>query len=207
MKNRMLALFLLGSIALGGTPSAVALSADETILLYDSYAAESRGDVDGALAKALGVLRTQPDDYLVNYRLGWLFSRAKKYKNAIDHYTAAAKASPESVEPWLVLSLLHLNLGNHQQSLGAGTALLKRDPKNYFGLLRSSAAQQALKMHAEALATTNQALILYPLDALFLERKGYLLRELGKVAESDRVLGQLLLVSPQNLYANSVLKK
>ena len=199
--------FFFRSTAPGGTPSAAALSADETILLYNSYAAESKGDLDDALSKALGVLRTQPDDYLVNYRLGWLFSRVKKFKNAIDHYAAAAKASPESVEPWLALSLLHLNLGNYQQTLGAGTALLKRDPKNYHGLLRTSSAQQVLKMHADALATTDEALMLYPLDTLFLERKGYLLRELGRTLESDQVLRRLLLVSPRNAYANSVLKK
>ncbi|MBI5884424.1 MAG: tetratricopeptide repeat protein [Elusimicrobia bacterium] len=207
MKTITLAFFLLVPLALGGTNSAAALTPDETTLLYNSYGAESKGDLDGALSHALGIIRTNPEDYLANYRLGWLFSRARKYKNAIDHYSAAAKASSESVEPWLALSLLHWNLGNYQQALGACTALLKRDPKNYYGLLRSSAAQQALKMNAEALATTDEALMLYPLDALFIERKGYLLRELGRPLESDQVLKRLLLVSPHNAYANSILKK
>jgi tetratricopeptide (TPR) repeat protein len=155
----------------------------------------------------ISLLNTQTDDYLVNYRLGWLFSRAKKDKNAIDHYEAAAKASPLSLEPWLALSLLHLNLGNHRQALEACAALLDRDPKNYFGLLRSAAAHQGLKKNSLALAVTDQALALYPLDTLFLEKKAYLLRELGKTEESDQVLAKLILLSPQNPYARSVLKR
>ncbi|MBI4676500.1 MAG: tetratricopeptide repeat protein [Elusimicrobia bacterium] len=207
MKNRALTLLLLALSWLLGAASAEALPTGASVLLYDSYAAEARGDNEAAISRMVTLLGTQPDDYLVHYRLGWLFSRVKKYKNAIDHYMRAAKAAPGSLEPWLALSLLNLDIGSYDVALGASNALLSRDPKNYYGLLRSAAALQALKRHEEALAATDQALELYPLDTLLLEKKGYLLRELGRVSESDQTLVQLLLLSPQNAYAKSVLKK
>lgn len=205
--NNLILTPLLVLIGFCGAPSAEALTGDESALLQDSYVAEAKGDVEGAISRMVSLLGSKPDDYLVHYRLGWLFSRGRRYKNAIDHYAAAAQASPRSLEPWLALSLLQLNLGNHQLALEASAALLKRDPENYYGLLRSAAAQQALMRYAEALAATDKALELYPLDVLLLEKKGYLLRKLGRVSESDRTLGQLLLLSPQNAYAKSVLKR
>ncbi|OGR90749.1 MAG: hypothetical protein A2V88_07945 [Elusimicrobia bacterium RBG_16_66_12] len=200
-------LLLLAMVGLCSADCSAALTSGESAVLYDSYAAERKGDLDTALSRMMILLPAHQDDYLINYRLGWLFSRGQKYKNAIAHYTRAAQVAPASVEPWLALSLLHLNLGYHRLALEASNELLKRDPKNYYGLLRLAAAQQAQKMNEAALAATDKGLELYPMDALFLEKKGYLLKALGRSKESDQTLEQLLILNPQNAYAKWALKK
>ena len=62
-------------------------------------------------------------------------------------------------------------------------------------------------MNEAALAATDKGLELYPMDALFLEKKGYLLKALGRSKESDQTLEQLLILNPQNAYAKWALKK
>lgn len=206
MKYRVWLSLLVG-LGFRGVFCAAAITRGESALLYDSYAEEAKGDIRASISRMVIILGSEPDDYLVNYRLGWLFSLDKEYKNSIDHYLRAAKTAPNSLDPWLALSLLYLNIGDYQLAIKSSNEILVRDPKNYYGLLRLAAAEQALGMNSEALAATNKDLRSYPLDTLLLEKKGYLLKKLGKGKESVHVLKQLLLLSPTNAYAKSVLKK
>ena len=204
MKTQLL--ILAATFGLGlGTPVAHALTADESAKVLESYPLEKQGDLNGAIHKMTTVLSSNSKDYFVNIRLAWLYSVAKKYKNAIDHYETAASVAPHSIEPLLGLSLLQTNLGSFAAAKTASEQVLERDPHNYLGFSRLIGAQIKLKDFAGAAAKAEAAIRLYPADPVFLEQRGYAQMQQGKVAEAKRTLHQLLLASPNNVYAQMVL--
>jgi tetratricopeptide (TPR) repeat protein len=185
-------------------PRTYAVTKEEQEQVYESYALESKGDYAQSIAKMAKVFDENKSDYFINYRMGWLFSMNKKYENSTEHYEKAAQASPKSLEPWLALSSLDMNLGLYAKVIAVSEEILKRDPANYLGLQRFITACIKLQKFEQALPKVNNALAFYPIDAIFLEQKGYLLNQLNKPAEAKKVLGTLLLISPTNAYAKSI---
>lgn len=183
----------------------MALSIEDRTAVNESYVLEAQGKIAQSIEKMVNILNTNPSDYFVNYRLGWLFSLEKKYKNAADHYEKAASLSTESMEPWLALSSLYINLGNFSGAEKASRELLKRDPKHYYGMLRLNLALIRKKDFAPALEGANAALKLFPTDAVFLEQKAYALAQLERKDEAREVIAILILVSPKNEYARTFL--
>lgn len=185
--------------------SAFALSIESQGHLSASYADESQGLIRAAIEKTVLAYKSEPSDYLVNYRLGWLFYLDRKYKNSIDHYTRAAGVAPLSLEPLLGLSQTLLAAEEYAKAWETCKSILKLDPGNYVARQRSAQAQLKLKLFAEALETTTRALASYPTDAIFLEQKGFALKQLGREEEARATLTLLLLVNPHNVYARAVL--
>jgi tetratricopeptide (TPR) repeat protein len=147
------------------------------------------------------------NDYFVNYRLGWLFSLNQKYKNATEHYTKAADINPDSLEPWLALSLLYLNLGEWDKSMSYSLEVINRNKDSYYGHLRYiTAAIQAKKCNI-AIDKILYILKSYPTDVVFLEQKAFCYESLSKIDEAKKAVVELKLLSPQNFYANSFMKK
>ncbi len=188
-------------------PQALAISLNNQALVYESYAAERKYDYNKASEIMSKVLHSNSKDYFTHLRLGYLFSYSKKYKNSVNHYETAAKIAPESTEPWTALSLLYLNIGDPENALTASNQLLKIDSKNYYGTLRKGSSLIRLKKYSEALPVVEEGLAHYPSDLTFLEQKGFLLKSLGKDDEAKEILSYLLLLSPQNSYAKSILAK
>ena len=185
--------------------SAFALSLDEQTDVYTSYALEAKADYAGATQKIVKLQSANPENYFLNYRLGYLFGMSKKYSNAILHYEKAAKIAPDSVEPWLALSLLSYYSGDDTTVISASKEILKRDPHQYFGYLRLAGALLRAKDYAAALNIAKEGNQLYPTDVGFLEQKGVALKMLGKKNEAMAVAQQIILISPTNLFAKSVL--
>jgi len=173
--------------------------------VLDSYSAEGRGDYQQAIDKMMPLFTTAPQDYFVNYRLGWLFYLKKNYKNAIGHYSNAEKTDLTSLEPLLGLTAVYLAVGNYSQLLSVSERLLARDPKNYYGMQRYVTAQIKLKNFPAALAKTQDALAVYPSDAIFLEQKAFAQMSLNSVKEAQETLSHLILISPRNEYARMIL--
>ena len=195
---------VLGLVAL--SPKAMSLTFEEQTDVYASYSVEAKADYAGAIAKMVKVLSSNPDNYFVNYRMGYLMSMSKKYPNAVMHYEKAAKVNPTSVEPWLAISLMSLYSGDEDRVLSASKEVVSRDPKNYYGLLRLAGVQIRKKDYARALASSNAGLKNYPSDTVFLEQKSFALKSLGKNDEAIAVAKELILISPTNVYAKSILK-
>ena len=198
----MFLLILVWSVA---TQPAAALSLGSHLKLQESYSAESKSNIPQAIEKMVALYKTEPKDYFVNLRLGRLFFEDKKYKNSIDHYTNASNLRPQSLEPLLGLSLIHITIGDWHKTLHTCHAILKRDPENFLGQQRMVQAYLKLKHFPHAIQVATEALKSYPTDPVFLEQKGYALKEQGKLDEAKAVLTELLMVSPRNEYARSVL--
>lgn len=196
----MLKLLLLSLIF---TQVALAITPDQQTVIYESYSLEALGKYGDAIGKMSKVLEQNPEEYFVHYRLGWLFSMDQKYALSSSHYLIAAKLKPASLEPWLALSLLSINLGDWKSAKRESTELLKRNSFNYYGNLRLIVASIQLKEYEIGLEKVNFILSNYPLDSIFLEQKAYILSAQGRKEEAKKVVIDLLLVSPSNAWAKS----
>ena len=201
----MKTLFIVWALTLSQLSFAV--SVEDHPLVYESYSLEAVGKYSQAIEKMTLILAKRSDDYFVNYRLGWLFSLHKKYKNAAEHYKNAAKINPTSLEPWLALSLLSVNLGVWPSAVTYSEEILKRNVDSYYGNLRYIMASIQLKSYANALEKVDSILKSYPTDVIFLEQKAFVLAELGKTDAAKKVILDLLLLSPENVYARSFMNK
>jgi tetratricopeptide (TPR) repeat protein len=186
---------------------AFSITLDDYTIVYDSYKLEASGKIPQAIEKMTQIFSKSSDHYLVNYRLGWLFSLDKKYQNSADHYKKAAKKNPSSIEPWLALSSLYLNLGEWKNASDSSNEIILRDKNNYYGNLRFIQANLKLRDFESALEKVTTILKVYPLDTLFLEQKAYILAELNKNKEAKNAALDLLLVSPNNQFAKNFMKK
>ena len=208
MKNQLQPLIFKLVLGMGALfafqPVASALTPESQNLLLSSYTLEAQGIISDAIAKTVAVYKSEPNDYLVNLRLGWLFYLDKKYKNSMEHYVRAAYAAPYSVEPLLGLSQTELTVEDYSKTAETCKLIVKLDPGSYLGHQRLIRALLKLKLFAQAAEVSDQALVTYPTDPIFLEQKGFALKEQGKTEEAYRVLSYLLLVSPSNTYAHSI---
>lgn len=179
----------------------------EREILYESYALEAKADYENAAKKVASLYEENKKNYFLNMRLGYLFSYSKKYANSADHYLNASKLVPTSLEPWLALSLFYFNIGDFSKCLEASSEILKREKLNYYGLVRSASCAIKMKAYGTARTYVERGLKLYPLDPIFLEQKGFILVTEGTPNLATEILETLLLISPQNEYAKSILKK
>lgn len=183
--------------------TAQAFTLEEQTSVYDSYALEAKGQIGKAIERMVALSIKHGNDYFTNYRLGYLFSIDKKYKNSIEHYQKAATSAPTSVEPWLALSSLQVNLLDYAGAVASSTELLKRDPNNYYGLLRLTLSYIRLKNYQPAVDNANRSLQLYPIDPIFLEQKAFALAQMGRQDEARTVISTLILISPRNEFART----
>lgn len=183
------------------------VSVEDHPLIYESYSLEAQGKYPQAIEKMTQLFAKKSSDYFVNYRLGWLFSLHQKYKNATEHYRKAAEIVPESLEPWLALSLLSLNLGEWEKAMNYSSEVIKRSHGSYYGHLRFISAAIQAKRCDLALDKIITILKFYPTDVIFLEQKAYCFESLQKIEDAKRAVVELKLLSPQNVYANTFMRK
>jgi tetratricopeptide (TPR) repeat protein len=184
-----------------------AVTVEDHPLIYESYGHEYQGKYPQAIEPMTQILLKKPDDYFVNYRLGWLFSLHQKYKNAEEHYKKAAQILPSSLEPWLALSLLSINLGEWEKAMNFSEEVMERNKDHYYGNLRYITAAIKLKKFEKALNKASSILRSYPTDAVFLEQKAYSLENLGKISDAKKAIMDLKVVSPQSEYVKIFILK
>ena len=187
--------------------SGMAISVEEHASVYETYTLEAQGKYGKAIEKMTKILEGKSDDYFINYRLGWLFSLEKKYKNSVDHYKKAGASNPKALEPWLALSLLHLNLLDYKNVMTYAEEVIKRDPESYYGNQRFILAALRMKDYSSALEKVDEILKAYPTDAIFLEQRAFALGESGKYDLAKKAVTDLLLISPSNAYGKYFMSK
>jgi tetratricopeptide (TPR) repeat protein len=156
-------------------------------MVLDSQLADT-GDTDQALKDARSLLKGGPEDREVYLRLGIMYTRAKRYKEAEDALNAAAEKSTKADDKAYV-SFLRGDLYQRQKMFDQAETEFKKvlaatspsDPSsaatlNYLGYMN---ADRGVKLD-ECLTYIKQALTFEPNNAAYLDSLGWVYFKLGK---------------------------
>ena len=193
---------------------AAPMAADATLdvvqtALNNSYALEAKHNIPDAInaikgAKGVG----QEDEYLLNYRLGWLSYLAGAYNESAAYYEQAASIEPSSVEPLLaMIQPLAAQTGKTNAIIAVHERVLKNDPNNYKSLSQLAWLNySALKDHRKAAMYYERVLKLYPTNVEMMIGLGYSLKLGGNNKGAAKVFNQVLRLDPINARALDGLK-
>jgi tetratricopeptide (TPR) repeat protein len=156
-------------------------------MVLDSQLADT-GDTDQALKDARSLLKGGPEDREVYLRLGIMYTRAKRYKEAEDALNAAAEKSTKADDKAYV-SFLRGDLYQRQKMFDQAETEFKKvlaatspsDPSsaatlNYLGYMN---ADRGVKLD-ECLTYIKQALTFEPNNAAYLDSLGWVYFKQGK---------------------------
>ena len=173
----------------------------------DSYRYEKMGAYRDAILAILPIYQEHPRFYLVNLRLGWLYYLSGKYGNSIEHYQKALEVQPQSFEAMLGLSLPLMAQKKWNKVERLMNQLVSQDRYNFYGNLRLAIALRLQNKANLAEKVCRHMLSHYPASLPFLVELGQDLWWQGKKEEARQVLGQVLLIDPENVVARELLKK
>jgi len=186
--------------------SSQAINSADTMNVYESYSYEAKSQTTLAIEKMTQVLGTNPTDYFVHLRLGWLFYLERKFKNASTHYKKAIEIRPSSIEAKQGLMLVSQVSGDFESTVIVGELLLKIDPLNYLANQRTISAYIQLKSFNKAVKRAKMMTEVYPTDPIFLEQLAFALVQSGKKDQAQHIVSELILLSPSNEFARTFKK-
>ncbi|NPA15722.1 MAG: tetratricopeptide repeat protein [Deferribacteres bacterium] len=199
--------FLVVALCLLFSVSAWAISYQEIKSAYEaSYIYEKEGKFDKAREALSPVYKAFPNGYTVNLRLGWLFYREGRYKNAVFHYQKALKVVPTSVEALLGLTLVYMAKKDWAMVESVCYKILKIDYYNYYGNLRLSVAYRNRRLFTKSEAVARKMLALYPTDVNFLLELAFSLEGEGKLKAALSIYKDVLILDPLNPAAKERVK-
>ena len=156
-------------------------------MVLDSQLADT-GEADKALADARSMLKGGPEDREVYLRLGIMYTRVKRYKEAEDALNAASEKSTKA-EDKAYVSFLRGDLYQRQKMFDQADAEFRKvlastsptDPSNaatlnYLGYMN---ADRGVKLD-ESLNLIKQALSFEPNNGAYLDSLGWVYFKLGK---------------------------
>lgn len=165
----------------------------------ESYRYEKMQDYKDAIKSLQPLLRTYPNNYTLNLRLGWLYYLQGRYGNAIVHYQRAALVKPKSFEPKLGLARVYLAKGDNTKAFEIAIAIIKQDFYNYYANYYAASALFVGKPK-ESEKIARKMLERYPTDILFLKILG---RSLAKynINKAKQVYLYILILHPTDVEA------
>ncbi len=172
-----------------------------------SFQYEKIQDYEKAINSLSGLYSEYPKTYTINFRLGWLYYLKQNYANSIEHYKAAMKAAPNSIEAVTGYILPLMAQGKYSEVETTANQILRQDAYNYYGNLRLAFALRMNKKYDLSQKICYKMLELYPTDISFLVELG-----LSKVAKNEMndaysVFIDVLTLDPENVTAKYYLKK
>lgn len=96
-----------------------------------SITEESIGNYDKAIELIKPIYDQEPNDYLANIRLGWLYYLSKKNDLATKHYKEAVRISGNSIESLLGLTYPYSAIDNWEEIKNIYKQIIDIDPLNY----------------------------------------------------------------------------
>ncbi len=145
-----------------------------------SYASEKAKDYAGAIA----AIESLPVDYLRALRLGWLCYLSANQPRAEEHYRAAIKAEPKSVEARLGYTLVLMAQERFADTETVARQVVELDPLNYYANLRLVYALRMQKKYPAADEVAERMARCYPADTGVLAEVGWLAAAQGRPARA-----------------------
>ena len=171
------------------------LSADA---LKDSYSLEYKGDYEGSLKLMESLISEKPNEYLYQYRAGWVSYMAGKFSQSVSHYSKAVVSEQSSLEPRVGQIKPLLALGKFREVEAVCKSIIQLDSKNYtarttlaYALYVSGDFQSALKYYLDVLKE-------YPTDLEMLLGVGWSNFKLGKKDKAYEAFQKAERINPWN---------
>jgi tetratricopeptide (TPR) repeat protein len=163
----------------------------------NSYKLEAIGKYDKAIDVLSPILKSTPNDYTINLRVGYLFSMSGHYNSSIKYYKNASMIAPSAINPKLAMANINLILENYSNAEMIAFEILKMDYYNFYGNLYAIKALKSEKKYDIALKLTNKMLELYPTNILFLQELA-LIYEATESKDLKKIYNKISLLDPNN---------
>ncbi|MGC8493786.1 MAG: tetratricopeptide repeat protein [Syntrophobacteraceae bacterium] len=209
MKRPGLVLFVTVILAAYGLPLYAAdLNRSEiAAAYYKSYEHERSQSYESAIQDLSAIYTGNPNDYLVNYRMGWLYYLGRNYSEAIKHLNKALAVSPQSIEVMNTIIPVYSARADWPKVEAKSMAVLKIDFYNLSANYWYSHSLRMEKKYGPAIQVDRKMLTVYPTSATFLQELGENLFLDNKKEESLSVFRKLKLLWPSNAVADQYLNK
>ena len=126
--------------------------------IKESYTQEYKGNYEASYKIMENLINEKPNDYLYQYRAGWVSYMAGKFAQSVSHYTKASVIDAASLEPRIGQLKPLMALGKFREVETVCKSILQLDAKNYtarttlaYSLYISGDFQSALKYYTEVL--------------------------------------------------------
>lgn len=197
-------LVLISALALPGV--AIAKNSDAISAAFSkSYQFEYAQNYNDAIKSLTAVLDSNPKEYSIHARLGWVYYLAGNYANSSKHYQTAVKLSPKAIEPKLGLMLTQLAQEKYRDAEQTGNQIVKTDTYNYLANLRLCYALKGQQKYDSALAIITKMNELYPTDVGLMVELGNLYSLTNNGNKATAVFKEVLILDPENYSAKQYL--
>ncbi len=175
--------------------------------LQRSFGYEHSQTYDEAVRALLPVHKASPNSHLLNLRLGWLYYLKGNYANSEQHYQAAMKVAPASLEAKLGYMLPLLAQQRYSAVEVVARQVLKADSGNYYGNLRLTVALRLQRKYKQAASVAGRMLAFYPTDVSFLTELALISAAERDIETSRRLFLEILTLDPENVTARNYLDR
>lgn len=186
------------------SPGLLAGTPVETAKLFESsFVHEASGETAQALNDALNILRLDPNYYVANLRVGWLYYLEGRYDDAIDFYEKASRDRPLAIEPMLGQMLPLMAAEQWTEASELGEQILLRAPGHYTAATRLAYIYFVQGKYRQAEVQYINILEEYPSDLDMMLGLGWTYVKLGRSAEARGLFEAVLAIRSSNISARA----
>jgi len=146
------------------------------------------------------------DEYLINFRLGWLKYQTKQYAESIKYYNIAIEISENSVEALLAITYPLDKLSKWDELVDAYDSILEKDEGNYAATKQLGIIYFNRKNYRKSKGYFEDLLINYPSDYYANIYLGWNYLNLGSKSKAENYFSTVLLFYPDDKSAKDGLK-
>lgn len=146
------------------------------------------------------------DEYLINFRLGWLKYQAKQYTESIKYYKMAIEISENSVEALLAITYPLDKLSKWDELVDTYDSILEQDEENYAATKQLGIIYFNRKNYRKSNGYFEDLLINYPSDYYANIYLGWNYLNLGSKSKAEKYFSTVLLFYPDDKSAKDGLK-
>jgi tetratricopeptide (TPR) repeat protein len=181
-----------------GAPQPSAASVAASKAWQSSYAAETAGNFEAALAALAELPSPQSAGYLASYRRGWLQYRLGRHADSVAAYRTAVLLEPAGIEARVAQFPPLIAQSKWPDVASLAEDVLKHDAQNYMALSRLAYAKYNLQSYSESEQLYQRVVEMYPSDVEARSGLAWVDLRLGKHKEAAALFAQVLEVTTNN---------